>query len=94
VIERTDPANTWVKWEIAAVNDAGTGEYRTARVIVPNVVGTFSWEAYQAARAVGLMAGGDTPYDCGQGTDTICSQSLVAGTTSTSGTAFYLAENT
>jgi len=90
-IDRVYPASTWIKWEIAAVNSVGVGAYRTAQVIVPNVVGQLSWNAYQLARIVGLTAQGGTKPACTV-TDTICEQSLAAGGEAGNGQAFVMYE--
>ncbi|HET9769416.1 MAG TPA: hypothetical protein VFS16_00905, partial [Acidimicrobiia bacterium] len=90
-LDRIDPANTWIKWEVAAVNVVGTGAYRTAQVTVPNVVGAFSWHAYQLARIVGLAASGGTKPACTVA-DKICEQSVPKGDTTSSGQTFVMYE--
>jgi serine/threonine protein kinase len=94
VIARVDPGATWIKWELAAVNSGGTGSYRAAQVLVPNVVGTPSAEAFQSGRVVGLLTDGESPYDCGQAGGTVCRQGLPAAGTRAAGALFVVAENT
>lgn len=90
VTNRIEPGpETWLRWEIAAVNSGGTGPYRTASVVVPNMVGRYTWEAYPFSRAVGLAAGGATTSDCTT-PDVICRQGIGSGTTAGSGSVFFL----
>lgn len=82
---------TWIKWEVSAVNGAGTGPRRTATVIVPNVVGLYSWEAYPLSRAVGLSTSGATSSECTT-ESVICKQGIAPETESNSGANFVVFE--
>ena len=88
-VDRLDPASTWIKWEIAAVNSVGTGTYRTAQVVVPDVVGQPFWHAYQFARILGLQPAGSEKGTCTP-TERVCKQGLVAGSLAASGSMFGL----
>lgn len=93
VADRIDPGpGTWMKWEIAAVNSGGTGAYRTVQVLVPSVLGLYSWEAWPIVRIVGLDAGGGFATTCGRQPGQMCTQSRVAGSTIASGLSFTMSE--
>lgn len=93
VVDRIDPGpGTWMRWEVAAVNNAGSGPLRTAQVVVPNVKGLFTWEAWPLVRGVGLAAGGAPATSCGQERYSICTQSRAAGATVGAGVDLLLAE--
>lgn len=83
-------ALTWVKWEIAAINSAGVGTYRTGSTNAPVLTGLYSWDAWPLGRTVGLMVGGATT-DCGQEQHRVCTQSVAAGQTVSNGTSITLA---
>jgi hypothetical protein len=83
---------TWMKWEVAAVNSAGTGPYRTAQVVVPSVLGLFSWEAWPVVRGVGLDAEGMQSTTCGRTQQQICTQSRPEGAHVASGADLVMAE--
>lgn len=83
--------STWLKWEVSAVNRGGTGPPLVATVLVPNIVGRFTFEAYPLSRAVGLSIVKAADRACT--TDSvICKQGLAASTTAESGAEFVASE--
>lgn len=93
LVDRVVPGpGTWIRWEVAAVNSAGSGALRSAQVVVPNVKGLYTWEAWPVVRGVGLAAGGAPATSCGQPEGSICSQSRVAGTTVSGGVDLLMSE--
>lgn len=90
-LSRVEPGPlTWIKWELAADNAAGTGAYRTATVKVPNIVGIKSWNVYSLVRVLGLAA--DTGRkNCAAATvDDVCDQTPSAGQTVANGSAMTI----
>jgi len=78
-IERVEPGPlSWIKWEVVAVNTAGAGPAAAAQVVVPNLVGLPSWQAYPFARVVGIALGGGQK-SCSAPPSITCDQTLPAG---------------
>lgn len=73
----TAPACSWVSWQVAAFNSAGTGPWSQASGIMPDVKGRP--DAYHLVRSIGAMAisGGET--NCGTSPYTGCATNPGAG---------------
>lgn len=85
-IERVEPGPlSWIKWEVVAVNTAGTGPAVAAQVVVPNLIGLPSWQAYPFARVVGMALGGGRK-SCSAPPSITCDQTLPAGSLAAGGT--------
>ncbi len=80
----TDRGCSWVEWGVAAVNASGRGPFAVAEARIPEVRGQA--EAFHLVRAVGALAAGVEPIQCGTDTGLGCSTSPSAGTVVPAGT--------
>ncbi|MEZ5263506.1 MAG: Hsp70 family protein [Acidimicrobiales bacterium] len=66
VVGELDLPSSYIRWQVAAVNQAGTGPAVTARATVPALVGTGDGRSFELARVAGLPAAGLPPQPgCG-----------------------------
>jgi hypothetical protein len=81
--------NTWVRWEVVARNAAGSSAATVASVVVPNMNGLGSYDAFGVGRSIGLSVGGGLKH-CPAAPDVVCEQSVAAGTNRVAGFAVTL----
>ena len=84
--KRTDTQKgcSWIRWEVAARNAAGTSNFVAATGTIPNVFGRYY--DYHLVRAVGGYAINGTEGDCGVEPSMGCSTTPGAGTVISNGT--------
>jgi serine/threonine-protein kinase len=88
--DATRHCQSWIRWEVAAVNRTGVGPFTAATGIVPDVRGR-PW-AYHLVRTVGGRSAGTDYVSCGVAPYAGCSTSLAPGTRIQDGTAVTIFE--
>lgn len=58
-VPHVNPANSWLRWEVRAVNKTGAGAWTTGLAVVPDLVGDRETNGVDRLRAAGIQFGFD-----------------------------------